>query len=536
MRVIDLTGTWRLTALALRRDRIKIPAWLLGMSVFLWIATGVNDHFSAQEMVAIVMLAAENPAMRMLVSPILPEGVTEVSRFVFFRFSFVFAILVAVMSIQTVTRHTRRNEEAGCAEMTGSSVTGRYAGLAAAVTVGMGANIALALLFGAALVAHGLPLGGSLAAGASYGGLGVVFTGVAALAAQLSGSAAGANGIGGIVFGASFAVNGAANALGPVNQDHLGFRSSALAWFSPIGWTQRFFPFDERNWWILALFFACFAVLTLCAFLLADRRDVGRGVLSDRAGRAVAPRWMLSPLGVAWRLQRGSLAWWAYPLIFMGVMLGASAESLGETMGGTDFFGGAFSAAIAEFPFLVIGVAATAVAVYAMRSLLRMRSEEDRGPLETVLSTPVKRVSFAGSHALCALVGSVALILVFALGQAVAMGGTAGHLADAATAALYQSVGVVPLAGFVLAAYGLVPRAAAPISVTAVVIAAGAGPFFGTALNMPTWLMNLSPFSHVASMPDDVSAASLAILFAVGALLGLVGLVGFARRDLAPAG
>ncbi len=533
MKAHDFVGTWPLISLAARRDRIKLPAWILGISLFVWIATGVNDHFSAEEMAAIVTLAAENPAMRMLVSPIRADAVTEVSRFVFFRFSFVFSMLAAVMSIQTVTRHTRRNEETGCAEMTGSSVAGRYAGLAAAIVVGVAANIALAVLMGFALIAHGLPVGGSLAAGASFGGLGIVFTGVSALAAQLSGTGSGANGIGGIAFGAAFAVNGAANALGPINRGGMGFQSSPLAWLSPMGWTQRFYPFDDQNWWILVLFLALFTVLTVGAFVLVGRRDVGRGVLADRPGRARAPRWMMSPFGVAWRLQRATLMWWAFPFLFMGVMLGASAESLGETMGDTEFFGGAFSRAMAEFPFLVIGVAAMAASIYATKTLLRMRAEEI-GPLENLLATPLKRTVFMVSHTLCGLAGSLSLVLLFGMAQMAAMRGSVSGFTNAAAAAAFQTVGVFLLSGFVLAVFGLVPKAAAPVSFAVVLLAIAVGPFFGAALNLPRWLMNASPFSHIAYMPHEVSGASIAVLLSLSLLLAGIGFAGFARRDLAP--
>ena len=532
MKARDLVGTGSLIRLALRRDRIKLSAWLLGISGFVWIATGVNAAFSPEEMVAIVLLATENPAMRFLVSPIRADSVTEVSRFVFLRFSFVFSLLTALMSIQAVTRHTRWSEEAGCAEMIGASVTGRYAGLASAMAVGLGANVVLALLIGAALGAHGLPVAGSLAAGASFGGLGIAFTGIAAVAVQLSGTSSGANGIGGMAFGATFALTGMANAMGRSHAGGLGFESAGLAWISPMSWTQRFYPFDDANWWILALFLLFFIVCAVLSVDLVARRDVGRGVLADRRGRPRASVWLCCPLGVAWRLQRGSLFSWAFPMVFMGLMLGASAESLGETMGATEAFGGAFSQAIAEFPFLVIGVAASGVAIYAMKAVLRMRREEDGGPLETVLSTPVKRATFVTSHVACGLAGSFVLVQLFALAQAAAMRGAGTPLAEFLVAAAYQSVGVLVLVGFVLALYGLLPGASGPVSLVVVLAAIATGPFFGTALDLPEWLTNLSPFSHIAFMPGEVRGLTILLLASVGAALGFAGYVGFSRRNV----
>ena len=62
------TGTARLTRLALRRDRVTLPAWLLGMTVFLAATTAMFVHSlatpadAAQE----AALSTNNPGMRML--------------------------------------------------------------------------------------------------------------------------------------------------------------------------------------------------------------------------------------------------------------------------------------------------------------------------------------------------------------------------------------------------------------------------------------------------------------------------------------
>ncbi len=62
------TGTARLTRLALRRDRVTLPAWLVGMTVFLAATTAMFVHSlatpadSAQE----AALSTNNPGLRVL--------------------------------------------------------------------------------------------------------------------------------------------------------------------------------------------------------------------------------------------------------------------------------------------------------------------------------------------------------------------------------------------------------------------------------------------------------------------------------------
>ena len=55
---------------------------------------------------------------------------------------------------------------------------------------------------------------------------------------------------------------------------------------------------------------------------------------------------------------------------------------------------------------------------------------------------------------------------------------------------------------------------------------------FAQLLNLPSWVVDLSPFQHVPAMPaDDFALAPLLALTAVAAALAAVGLVGFRRRD-----
>src|SRR5204863_181177 len=61
-------------------------------------------------------------------------------------------ILAAVMSMLTVVRHTRTEEETGRLELIGATVVGRYAPLTAALLTAVLANVAAALLVALGLV------------------------------------------------------------------------------------------------------------------------------------------------------------------------------------------------------------------------------------------------------------------------------------------------------------------------------------------------------------------------------------------------
>lgn len=524
-----LTGTRILLQLALRRDRVRLPAWLAGIALLVAAIARGNAEFSAQEMNEMVVMASASPGMRLFIAPITEAGMGELGPFFLLRTSFIIAILAAMMTIQIIIRHTRDNEETGCAEMLGSTVVGRHAGLTAALIVAVAANMILAVLVALALMANAQPPAGSFAAGLSYGAFGVVFAGIAAVTVQLSESTRGAGGLGSIVLAAAFLVNSLGNVLGEVRDSGYGFESAWIVWCSPLGWVQQILPYGENNWWILSLFPLLFAILVYASLLFVNRRDVGRGILPARPGPAQAATWLLSPLGLAWRLQRGALLGWAVPVTVFGIIFGAASQEFAATIEDIDVFQ-RFALSAEYFIFSLISIMAAVIAIYTMQSLLRMRSEENGGPLESVLATSVSRPGWKLSHIAVSVGGTFFLLALFAASTALAAGAGA-ELTEYLRAALLQGTAVFALAGFVIAAYALLPRQAGILSLAAVLLSLLAGTF-GSLLNLPEGIKNMSPFSHVAMIPSEAVPLSVASLLGVGFILTLAGLAAFNRRDL----
>src|SRR6478609_7122541 len=115
------TGTVRLIRLAVRRDRIALPTWILGIAAFLAATTAIfEDHYSQhpQLLEPDTRIVVENPGMRVLG---LVTGPT-VGGYTLHRDALTLAVLAALMSILAVVRHTRQAEELGRSEMLGAGV------------------------------------------------------------------------------------------------------------------------------------------------------------------------------------------------------------------------------------------------------------------------------------------------------------------------------------------------------------------------------------------------------------------------------
>lgn len=534
------TGTMRLVRLALRRDRVTLPAWILGMAVFLAATTAMFEDSYTKHPVLLeqdTRIVVENPGMRVLG---LVTG-TSVGGYTLHRDALTLAVLAAVMSVLAVVRHTRQAEELGREEMLAAGVVGRNASLTAAVVVALAANVVLAVLLGLSMMAAGQPAAGSLAAGASIAVVGVAFTGVAAVTCQLASTTRGATGLAGAGLGVSFLLAALGNMLGTVDSAALRVTSAWPAWLSPIGWGQQVRPFADNLWWPLALAGLVMGSLFWLAVTLVGRRDVGRGMWPERRGAAQASPRLLSPAGLVWRLQRGALIGWAIGLLGFGLVFGALSEQIGGLEGeATEWYGtfGGDADLLGAYWASMLQMAGMAVAIYVVTLLLRLHHDEAQGTLEPVLSTGVSRVGWLAAYAVNALAGATMLMLVFAVAMGVtggqALGGTASLLRDLVGAALVQLPAIGVLGAAVVAVVMLLPRWSVGVSWALVVGTILVGPMFGPSLGLPTWLLDLSPFTHVPNAPAvPISLGPVVGLGLACVLLAAPGVLALRHRNLA---
>jgi ABC-2 type transport system permease protein len=456
------------------------------------------------------------------------QGLNTVGGQVAFQFGAGGMVLVALMSIFMVGRLTRGEEEAGRLEVVRSLPVGIHANtLATALTVAA-MNLAVGVLTSAVLIAQGLPAAGSVTFGVSFILVGLVFGGVALLVAQVTGSTRVVYGTAGAVLGASYVLR----AVGDIGD-------GTVSWFSPIGVAQKARPFADERWWPLLLLAAVTVFLVVAATALAVRRDLGAGLLAPRPGPPVAAPSLGHPLGLAFRLQRGSLLGWSAGVLVMGIGYGwigptvdtfigqnkALAEMLARAGGGslTDSY---FASSFRLMALLATG--------FAIGSALVVRSEETSMRADLVLATPVSRWRFAASHLAVAFAGSVFMLAVAGLAAGLTYGLAGGGMQSVPrlfVAALVYAPAMWIMVGLAIALDGLVPRL---VGVSwAILVACVVEGFLGAVLGLPDWLSDISPFEHVPQLPAaSLTLLPLVVMSAVAAGLTLIGLAGLRRRDI----
>lgn len=522
-----LTGTGTLTRLALRRDRITIPAWVVPIALLVASTAsafgGLYD--SPAERAGVAASSAGSGSLRALYGPVFATSIGGLTAWRMMAFG---AALAGLMAMLLVVRHTREEEEAGRLELVAAGAVGRRAPLAAALVTGFGASLLLGLLVTLALLGQGAR--GAVAFGIAFAGAGCAFAAVAAVAAQLTESARAARGIAGAVLGLAFLLRAVGDA-----------GSGTLTWLSPLGWAENIRPYADERWWVAALFAAWAAALVGVAYALVARRDIEASLLPPRPGPAAAGSRLRSAQGLAWRLQRGSLWGWTAGFAVGGGALGGLAngaadlvrdnEQLAEVMRD---MGGA-SGLVDSYLASMTGVMGMIAAIYAVQAVLRLQGEENSARAEPVLATAVGRVRWAAGHALVAFAGSVLLMAVSGLAMGLGYGATAGDPGGQTWrltgAGLVQLPAVWCVAAVALLLYGAAPRLArAGWGVASLTLAIG---LYGPALGLSPWVLDLSVFTHLPKAPSaDVTVAPLAVLTVLALALAASGLLALRRRDI----
>ncbi|MDX6740842.1 multidrug ABC transporter permease [Actinocorallia sp. A-T 12471] len=470
-----------------------------------------------------------NPALSLVFGP--ARDLSSADGFNAWRAGALGGFFAALMAIFAVVRNSRADEDSGQGELLASGVMGRQARLATAVVLAALASVALGLVSWLATVAVGGGLTNSLALAATFTASGLMFTGVAAVAAQIGSDARTANTIAVTVLGVAFIARGYLDAAQAAEW---------TAWLTPLGWLGQVRPAAGNDFLPLLPALGLALVLVAIAALLNGRRDFGFGMIAPRRGPARGGS-SANVWGLALRLNRGSISAWLIAFAALGAVLGSLSGPVSDIFAESRNLPGFLSAAAGAgphamlFAFItqILQIIAIVAAVFGVQIVLRVHAEELDYRLEPLLAASLSRGRYLASNAVLAFLAPAAALLL-----AGAVLGFVVHRTEPAIPVgdvLGQAAATVPavwvLVALALAAVGARPRLR--IVGWLGVIATFALTILGPLFNLWDEILGISPLRHV---PDTTAAAAswtgLAVVTALAAALTAVGFLGFARRDI----
>jgi ABC-2 type transport system permease protein len=520
------TLTWQ----TLRDSRVRTAAFVYLFAVYAYVQPAGYRHTypTVGDRRGFADSFAGNVGLRLLYGH--PVAIQTTAGYTAWRVGGVLAIAAAVYGVLAAVRTFRTEEESGRSDVVLAGPVSRATVSAAGLLAIIAGMITLGLAEFAGLVFAGLPTIGSAYLALATLLVAGVGAGMGALASQLVSSRRAALGLGGVAVAVTFLLRILADTV-----DGAGW----LRWTTPLGWAEQLQPFVDTQAWVLLLPAATTALLLAVALRLARIRDVGTGLIATDDS-ADARLWLLSsPSAMTLRNQRGVLGAWLVTVAIFMTILGAVSHSLstadvpqnvqrqiaklgsGSIVSPTGFL---------AFLFLFVTLA---VCLFGCTQVNALRDDEIQH-LDTLLAQPVSRTRWLGGRLAIATLAAAMIALI--AGVAAWVGAAASGTHVALSSMLEAGANALPVAvlflGLTAFGYAIAPRAAAGIGYGLVALAF-LWQLVGALLGPPRWVLDLSPFAHVALVPaQPFQPVAGAVLLGVGVTAGVAALVAFTRRDI----
>jgi ABC-2 type transport system permease protein len=515
---------------ALRLERVRLV--VIGLIMVLYAAVNVigyrdtyPDEAARQQFAAAFQ---GNLALRLFYS--IPRDLASVGGYVEFRVVGMLAVLVAGWAVFAAARALRGEEDAGRWELLLCGAVTRSGATAVVLAALLLECLALWLVTAASLVVVGtipgdLTAGQAMLIAAAVVLPGVLFAALGALACQVASSHRGAQAVGGALIAVALLLRITAD---------LTSGAGWLRWLTPFGWAGQLRPVTGARTEVVPLFVVGALVAGGAAVWIAARRDLGASLAPRHAAPRSRDRLLGSTSRLAVRTELPTLVVWVVAAGTFAAILGAFAKSIADQARKVDLH--AFTQVTTASGYLALSFVffTLAVSLFATSHISAIRDDEGSGRLENLFALPVARRSWLAGRLMVAGASTVALavligLLAWAGAASQSSGVSFGSLIEAGANGVPAALCFLGLGALLFAA---LPRQSGG-GALALVGVAFLWELVGALISAPNWLLALSPFHHVAAVPQsafDVRGALAMIVVAVIAAVAAVEV--FIRRDL----
>lgn len=515
-----------------KREALKITTWIVSIVVVtLMVALALSGLFQNDQERQAIAETMRNPAMSALVGQGYGLDNYTDGAMLAHQMLLMTAVVVAIMNILLVVGLTRADEEDGQLEMIRALPVGRLAQTNAALLVMVATNVVLALITAISLASLGIESidwHGSLLYGVVLGITGIVFGVFTLLAAQLSDNARGTKMLAFAVLGVSFMIR----AIGDAGNE-------LLSWFSPLGILLGTEVYVNNYWWPIAVSVILAIIIGFVALRLQQTRDIGAGLIRQKPGKKEASRFLQTPIGLSLRLQRTPLIAWLIGMFLIGASYGSVLGDLegffAENEMMVELIGAVEGVSMTEqFLSMLMVVMAVMGTIPALMSLLRIRGEEKKERTEHIIARPISRMKLLMTYLAIAIITSTVMLLTAVVGLAatgLALLDVEVFFSTLLQAMLAYLPAVWIMLGLATVLFGFAPKFTSWIWFY--LIYSFFVVYLGELLEMPDWLVNLTPYAHIPELPvESLNWSSLSLITFIALGLYAVGLFGYRRRDL----
>lgn len=518
----------------LKRDWKKTIFWILGVGLFSSAFVPAFKEIAEGQGLAGMFETLQNPAMIAMVGPTPVDSAADYTIGAMYAHEMLLfcGLFSMIISILHVVGHTRKEEDLGLTELVRSFRVGRQANSLAVLIETMLINILLSLFIAVVMISFNvdtIDAAGAVLFGISVGIAGILGAVIALVMSQVMPTSSGATGTSLGIIGLMYIIRASTDSI---NVDY--------SMFNPLSWVYLTYPFTENNWMPVISAIVLILILSVLAFALEGRRDMGAGYLPERSGRSHASKALLSVPGLYFRINRAVIISWMIAFVIMGLAYGSIYGDMQSFLQSNELMQQMFTMAgssIEEsFTGTIMAVMVGLSAILPVAVVNKLYTEENRQHLSQIYATKVTRTKFYWTSIGTAVTAGILGIFLSAL----SLGFTAlGSMDDT------SAMGIID---FLAAGFNFLPVVLCFIGLAAFLL--GWFPklgkvvyiyltysflldYFQGILDLPKWFTNTAAFSWLPKMPVDAfETNTFLIITAAGFFLMIIGYIGYRKRDL----
>lgn len=529
------TQTWTLLKANLKRDWVKIFAWLLVLvGVFVAVAAKFDGIYGTTKQIAAIGSTLRSKAMVALIGSV-PDGHLTTALIFASEMAVFWGLFIIIFNYSLAVGASRGQEESGLTEMVlGGHPVGRLAPLLAAALELLIANGLFALITGAGTMIANMPgsdANGTWLSAVAIAAVGWAFGMIALIFSQLVADSHNVSMYNYAFLGIAYLIRMMADVSNPT-----------YTWLSPLGWLEKTEIYTNNNWWPVVMLVVLGALAFLAAVVLNSNRDIDAGVIHVNPGSRKS-RFLRGPATLLIWNQKSLTIFWMIGMAVLGASYGSVFNSIGKIFNtsptiqkvlGQSGIRHLEQSQVLSFVGL-LGIIFSLLAVIAGVMIVNhLMTQERRGYLQMVMTKPQSRSYLLAVYVIFGLVLAAGLLFVALISAMGAGNVVMSHpiafkyfwrtfIANLPSIALFMAlmvglIGVYPRLRSLVWAY---------LGISFLIT------YFGNLMDLPKWALKISPFYWTKKVPiESINATPLMWMLAISVVLIVIGFVGYKNRDL----
>lgn len=519
-------NTSQLLKHALKRDRLVILFWVLGMSVFASGLVGAFVAIAQGDALVGMFEIFKNPAMiAMLGTSFIQEAQAYHIGAFYSHMMLLFSVVIAmIIAFLHETFHATQ------VEIVQSSAIGRLSDIFALFLEHLMIQCLFFLISTGLLLVFKVPemdLWGSILYSASMSMAGMIGALLGILCAQVMPDNTSSVSLGLTTILSLYILRGISDVMMP-----------SLSSLNPLSWFIYVFPYTNNNPMYLMYLTILLLGLVLLAVKIEIDREYGSSVFKVRQENPKAKS-LTSLFAFLWQTQKSMIFAWIIGLSVLGMSYGSIYQDMGAFIESSPMMEVMFAqtgvSLEVSFTQMLMLIMVTMSAILPISMVHRLSIMEDKGQLDILLSTALTRQTiFLGQIAFASL---NLLIAIFASTMALGL-----------SAVLVMENSILSLLDFLKMAYNLMPAVLFIVAIAALLVSYKRRfrymsyvyliftillNYFRGILDIPGWILNTMPQNYVSNIPvESFEMMPLLVLLTLSMILMGLASYHFDARDL----